>query len=428
MIRHTLPSVLLTFAIACDVVAVSKVAYRGRMFYIHDNVVLGVSDNSEPDDNDVFALSDFYNVKTVAMSDSLAAVIRYQAKRTTDSVAPLLGEITFNQSYPYNLHAPSIGPTRCPAGCVAVAMAQIMMYYQKPTTPCHGNISYKSNTVGITIRDTFDGWVPDWANILPIYEPGEYNEVQANAVADLCRKLGAAVEMDYNRTGSGTQSVRVPYVMRDNFNYDADDIRSKVGDREWNELLISNLKAGHPVYYASLDADQGGHAYVCDGFYTKEGEEAYPYYHFNWGWGGKSNGWFRLNGLIIDETGDEFGGGRMNFNSNQQAIFNMTPKSETSLFDASVFGYEAEKGPQSMNNGNYVKFLGGGYDGMGNKISSVTDGIIGIIIRSFVIENIGDNVFIGFVPFPPIKRYVSFICETCPGMPQSLSLIMANSP
>lgn len=318
-------------------IAVERVDYAGRTYYVSGGEVIGFTDGVAEDSN-LFALSDFFGcdrhkVHKNTNSEIINTVKQFQNQIVTDSIGPLLGNIEFNQGYPYNKYCPTLGNTRCPAGCVAVAMAQLMTYYQKPSTPCHGNVQYKSSTVNITIQDSYEGWIPQWENILSKYETDMYSDKQADAVADLCRKLGTSVHMDYNKTGSGTQSVKVPNAMRDYFNYDCDDLISKTGDVQWNRLMRSNLDEATPVYYASLDADQGGHAYICDGYYIKKGEESYPFYHFNFGWGGTSNGWFKLNNIHINKSGDEFNGEEMNFTSNQQAIFNLRPKIESGVVD-----------------------------------------------------------------------------------------------
>ena len=43
------------------------------------------------------------------------------------------------------------------------------------------------------------------------------------------------------------------------------------------------------MYYDGA-SNTGGHAFVCDGY--SEG-----YFHFNWGWGGMSDGYFLLTAL-----------------------------------------------------------------------------------------------------------------------------------
>lgn len=63
------------------------------------------------------------------------------------SIAPMLGGIRWNQGDPYNALCPVITSTgkRTVTGCVATAMAQVMMYYNYPASG-QGATSYTSET------------------------------------------------------------------------------------------------------------------------------------------------------------------------------------------------------------------------------------------------------------------------------------------
>ncbi|WP_329905580.1 C10 family peptidase [Porphyromonas pogonae] len=55
-------------------------------------------------------------------------------------------------------------------------------------------------------------------------------------------------------------------------------------------MVKSELDAGRPVQYAGMGRE-GGHSFVCYGYKTD------GYFHFNWGWGGKLYGYFKLTAL-----------------------------------------------------------------------------------------------------------------------------------
>lgn len=62
-----------------------------------------------------------------------AKALRANNTRTTTAVSPLLGDIKWNQSTPYNNMCPKYDDTNLSAtGCVATAMAQVMMYWKYP--------------------------------------------------------------------------------------------------------------------------------------------------------------------------------------------------------------------------------------------------------------------------------------------------------
>ncbi len=54
---------------------------------------------------------------------------------------------------------------------------------------------------------------------------------------------------------------------------------------EWEEIIYNSLRDFGPVIYGG-QAMIGGHSFVCDGYDTD------GYFHFNWGWGGVSDGYF----------------------------------------------------------------------------------------------------------------------------------------
>lgn len=57
---------------------------------------------------------------------------------------------------------------------------------------------------------------------------------------------------------------------------------------EWTKKIDQELAEQRPVIYSG--SGTGGHSFVLDG---SDGEM----YHFNWGWGGRNNGYFSLSAL-----------------------------------------------------------------------------------------------------------------------------------
>lgn len=79
---------------------------------------------------------------------------------------------------------------------------------------------------------------------------------------------------------------------------------------------MTRLKANGPLLYGG-QSDTDGHAFVCDG-YSGDG-----YFHFNWGWGGLSDGYFRLSAL--DPLMQGIGGSSSGFNFQQDIICDLRP-------------------------------------------------------------------------------------------------------
>ncbi len=241
------------------------------------------------------------------LTEAPKAFIR-RASSITDSVGPLLGGIMFDQTAPYNRHTPMYNGQHCLTGCVATAMAEIMAYYKYPQKCLPGSVSYTSATKKIDVSYTFDGVTFDWSKIRDTYIPGaghEYTEEEAEEVAKLMAACGAAVEMDYGLDGSGSLSKLVPDAFVAFFDYHMGiDFESKsdfLTDEDFHNALIDEFKAGRPVYTSGASSE-GGHAYVIDGFLTYEGAEAYPLFHFNWGWNGSGNEWVQIRKSTYNQS------------------------------------------------------------------------------------------------------------------------------
>lgn len=218
---------------------------------------------------------------------------------------PLVGPLVqtkWNQNAPYDMYV----PTGCPTGCVATAMAQLMKYWEWPVTGT-GEHSYVWN--GQTLSANFGETTYDWANMLNSYTIGTITQENKEAVAVLMLHCGIAMDMGYAPDGSGASSYDVPDAINEYFSYsDQATFILKAGYSydEWIALLKSNLDQHFPMYYSGAN-EEGGHAFVCDG-YDNDG-----LFYFNWGWGGTDDGWF-----LID--GDQFG-----FNSHQGIVSDFIP-------------------------------------------------------------------------------------------------------
>ena len=233
-----------------------------------------------------------------APASTTRARTRASADIGTIVVGPLL-TTTWNQWTPYNNMCPEVdGDTyylyagRCPSGCVPTAIAQIMNYWKHPKQslgrlldPIHGTYT----------GDDFSGHIYDWDNMLDNYgysitqtSSTPYDETQANAVAKLMADIGTAFGTNYTPSESGTAVIVDPWIQ--NFGYSPDIMMvSGATVAELEQKLIKELQAGRPVFYSGKrpSDEGGGHALVCDGYTSNN------YFHFNFGWGGASDGYYK---------------------------------------------------------------------------------------------------------------------------------------
>ncbi len=234
-------------------------------------------------------------------------------------VAPLMST-RWNQDAPYNLLVPSKDSRNYPTGCVATAMAQVMKYWNYPERGTgSGSITLPSGAQGessMNFRIAFD-----WENMLDIYKSGDYDDTQAKAVATLMKACGYSTKMNYSMGGSGTLSRFAAQALVNNFSYNPDIEyceRDYYSAAEWEGILYAEMAAGRPVLYGGVSSSVG-HEFVCDG-YAGDG-----YFHFNWGWGGMSDGYFLLAALDPGSVGIGGGTGSDGFNYAQDIVIGIQP-------------------------------------------------------------------------------------------------------
>lgn len=178
-------------------------------------------------------------------------------------------------------YSPSCGLTY--VGCVAVAIAQIMWYWQWPHTGYIPVSIDKEGNIGNLLELRFYNWdlMP---NTLASTTPLE----QVDMVAGFLRDCGYAVKMKYGANGSGAKTKNAKKALEETFTYKSIDHKSKFWTRNWETKLRDEINAGRPVYYDG--SGSGGHAFVVDGY-----DEEFPdKFHINWGWGGNHNNYFFL--------------------------------------------------------------------------------------------------------------------------------------
>ncbi len=239
------------------------------------------------------------------MSSSSSEVVKTAIGKITDELAepmlttrslpleddPEIGEITYEkveallttqwgQDYHYNDSCPDYNCTntlngRAKAGCVAIAQAQVMKYYEYPS-------SYN-----------FDAM---------------YNTSATTETARLIHDVGVSVNMDYGCSSSGAYTSSCVSSLLNTFGYSFSSTNSYVDYTE--AAVIAQLDNNWPVITQGYDDSVGRHTWVCDGYRRYKTEiihypgtiyeyTSYEYtsawLHMNWGWYGDYDGWFQTD-------------------------------------------------------------------------------------------------------------------------------------
>lgn len=243
---------------------------------------------------EVAALWDYYLTNDLRSLDVLP-------KR--DVATPLLTN-TWNQNHPYNIYCPvdPNGPGgHVYVGCVATAMTMIMHYWRYPYQG-QGQHQYYASPYGMQYANFGEAHY-NWDAMQDVIE-----NTHPHDVALISYHAAVSVNMMFSPDGSGAYSFNVPGAMTSRFKYSnaAQYLeKNNYQNADWEIMLQQQLDAGIPLYYSGYSST-GGHAFVCDGY------QGNNYYHFNFGWGGSSNGWFSLQNV----------GG---FSSGQGMVRNLVP-------------------------------------------------------------------------------------------------------
>ena len=229
-----------------------------------------------------------------------------ELKSITSSVNPLV-LTSWQQEDGYALYTPN----NYPAGCAAVAMAQILRYWAIETCCIEPTGSKNYSGSGYTgASANFGSTTYNW---------GDMNTSMADSNnALLIFHAGVSCETHYNSDGSSSTAGRA----RDGFvNHWGISPNADVESRffhlqNWEDMLKDELDLGRPVYYRGQTSVTGGkaHAWIIDG-YTNNNK-----FYCNWGYNPIYNGAFDLGDWDPDRNGTDI------YNQYEKAIFNVYPE------------------------------------------------------------------------------------------------------
>jgi hypothetical protein len=203
-------------------------------------------------------------------------------------------------------------------GCTTVATAQILYYFQHQNFVqndiCYG-LDYDLSGTDIFNEDTL---CIDFVSAEIFYDWDKMAETESeddasiSQTADFLYHVGVTLNAQFGggegssatgrqienafryqwgytkRRDGGDRARSVKVIMKDQF-FDSDD--------DFAQHLRMELDAGRPVMYMAQQVTANtGHAFVIDGY-----DESSDLFHVNWGWGGRSNGYYDLS--MTDPSG-----------------------------------------------------------------------------------------------------------------------------
>ena len=235
----------------------------------------------------------------------------YHPTRNDRSVSPLIAtrwkqSSAYNSLCPVDTTLPQYGGHPS-VGCVALALGQVMRYWQWPQQGRGSNTYSLAGTYSCwhygTLSADFGATTYDWAN-MPVQLTDSSSQAEITAVATLLFHCGVAVNMRYNSDCQGSSSALMSsqyYAATRFFGYSSDATlceRANYTDIQWKTLLKNNLDNQIPVLYSGSSyydpvngTYSGAHAFILDGYDNDD------YFHVNWGWGGAYDGYFAIEAM-----------------------------------------------------------------------------------------------------------------------------------
>ena len=285
--------------------------------------ILGYSDSGHIDlDNmpeNLVRWLDYYNntIKTIDYGQC------QRIKRSEKpAVAPLI-KTKWDLFVPYNQLCPERNGKICPTGCTATAMAQVMYYYKWPEVETAELQEYWDNCAKENMP-ALPATTFDWDKMSLAYtstdgEPN-YSQEEGEAVAKLMRYCGHAVEMKYDTDESEATVYPKDLIFKFWYSRKTNRVfRSDYSTPEWEDMMYKEVSEGRPVLYTAYPNSNSGHEFICDGYDGK------GLFHINWGWSGRSDGYFVLNILNPNNEGADAGINSEGYSSNHIAVIGLEP-------------------------------------------------------------------------------------------------------
>ena len=266
-------------------------------------------------------LAEYADEMAAAVGEEKQVIAKAPAKAAAAiNIEPLLGDISWGQKAPFwnNLKFPH--PTKagalcyCCTGCVATAIGMVLYHLSKkgyrrgclPTKP-YTTTKYKYSVTAMPSMEMFD-----WQNMTD----GKPTTTKGKAaVAVLMEYCGRSVKADYGYSATSAPMANVAPALRDYFGLGDARRLQNMSNAALKAEIIAELQKGNPVIMCGTGNNSSGksecHCFVCDGYRSSD-----DMLHFNFGWDGDGNGWFKFTALNPTTH---------NFSSSKNAIVGLTP-------------------------------------------------------------------------------------------------------
>lgn len=227
------------------------------------------------------------------------AAVEESEKAVVSNDIPALIKTKWNQTSPWNQNLTFEGK-KCLVGCVPISIGQLLYYWAQKgyRRGCTASASYKTKTNLYEVAAMEPVTVFDFDHMVV----GKPTTTEAKkAVADMLEHIGKAIKADYKPTSTGVylndyeKQLKSVFRLGDNITH---IYASKLGLATFCERIRKELESGRPVMMSGYNSSySGGHSFLCDGYRAEDDK-----FHYNWGWGGSYNGWFKMGALTPNSS------------------------------------------------------------------------------------------------------------------------------
>ena len=205
--------------------------------------------------------------------------------RAYKGISPIYGPLlhtAWDQRPPYNDDCPKIDGKSAVAGCSTIASTQVMNYYgycERLDLAGEGTMgedgvyssSYITSTDGRKYTYEYS-YTPDFDKI----------NSSNSELAKFIVGVAFAQKAVFGVNETGTYSSYQLSALRNTFGYECE--KHYISSLTDQSIIENTIKRGWPIIIDG-GGDHGRHSYIIDGVNGNE-------FHFNYGWGGFSDGWF----------------------------------------------------------------------------------------------------------------------------------------
>ena len=254
---------------------------------------------------------------------------------TSSAIQPLVSA-KWGQKSPFNSSTPTVDGSHCPVGCMSVAVSQVIYYYKDRMAAKLATAIPGYSSGGVTAKGVAAGTAFNWNNMFDVID-ATTTAAQKTNVANLLYYVALAIKSSFSKSGTNAGFQTIGSYLTQYFGFANSDyrVRSNYTYEQWKKMIIDELEQGRPViYYCGKEATTG-HLFVVDGY---DGEDLF---HVNWGWMGRSNGYFTLSVLNpYDFGGDEAGIiNGVSYLYKSMAFFDIQPKKGYNNVDNNTWLY-----------------------------------------------------------------------------------------